>query len=65
MYQFYFVILWKRYPCFWNKIPVTGRFGPDVSKEYNAFKFKDLLVKEERQGRAEISVMVSFIGMAS
>jgi len=44
---------------------VTGRFGPDVSNEDNALKFKDFLVKEEDQGRAEISVMVSFMGMAS
>ena len=46
-------------------MPVTGRFGPDVSKEYNAFKFKDFLVKDEGQSRAEISVVVSFMDMAS
>jgi hypothetical protein len=44
-------------------MPVVGRFVLDVPEEYNAFKFKDFLVKEESQGRAEIYVMVSFMGM--
>jgi len=46
-------------------MPVTGRCGPGNSKGYCAFKFKDFLVKEEGQGRGEISVMVSFMGMSS
>jgi hypothetical protein len=43
-------------------MPVIGQYAPNVSKEYNAFKVKDFLVKEERQSRAEISVTVTFMG---
>lgn len=46
-------------------MPVIGRYAPDVSKEYIAFKVKTFLVKEERQSRAEISVMVTFMVMLS